>query len=225
VIPVSPGLRFCKLCGQKAILFHSSDTLDSPFYWRCPACGLVFLDPTFYPSGKAARERYLFHDNSLTSPGYAAFLERFIETCILPFVPVSGHVLDFGSGPQRPPLISSLLSHRGYVCDSYDPIFAPSRTWRKKSYACILLHEVAEHLSHPKETFITLSKRLVPGGILAVRTRFPPSTEKEFASWWYKMDFTHLAFYPPESLELFLSRLGFQSILCQRPDSMVFKAP
>ncbi|MDX9827748.1 MAG: class I SAM-dependent methyltransferase [Spirochaetia bacterium] len=216
--------RRCRLCVEKAALFYAPEPARLAYYWRCPSCGFIFLDPRFLPSRKAAVERYLLHDNTEESEGYVEYLQHFIETCIVPFAPVDRPVLDFGSGPHNPPVLTKLLAQRGYSCDCYDPLFAPTRAWRAKRYGCILLHEVAEHLPKPRHTFAQLPGLLDPGGILAIRTRFPPSESLDFGAWWYRMDSTHIAFYPPEAVEKFLKRLGFRLTISRRPDLLVFTA-
>ena len=214
--------RRCPLCTEKAALFYVPDLVKKPYYWRCPSCGFIFLDPLFLPSKNAAKERYLLHDNTESSRGYGQYLERFVQTCILPFTPYGSPVLDFGSGPQDPSLLSTILSKAGYSCDSYDPLFNPTMAWRRKKYACIILHEVAEHLPHPRNSFVYLVQRLDPGGILAVRTRFPPNDQKDFGAWWYRVDNTHVSFYPPEALVQFARGFGLRLVLQLPPDSLVF---
>ena len=220
--PKGGAPRRCRLCGEKAALFYAQDSAERPYYWRCPACGFIFLDPRFYPSPSAAKERYLLHDNTAASKGYGEYLERFVRTCVLPFAPPGGSVLDFGSGPQNPSLLSSILLKAGYSCDSYDPLFFPARAWRRKKYRCIILHEVAEHLTRPTFSFSLLAQRLEPEGILAVRTRFPPVDRRDFGAWWYRMDITHISFYPPASLQRLAAKLGLSPALTLFPDSLVF---
>ena len=124
-------------------------------------------------------------------------------------------------GPR--PVLSGLLKDLGYACDIYDPAFAKTRLWKKRKYSAVLLHEVAEHLKNPSETFNRLAGLVEPGGILAVRTRFPPSGADDLKSWWYRMDPTHVGFFAPRSLSSFFVRNGFSTLRCIEPDIMVFR--
>ncbi|TXT49267.1 MAG: 2-polyprenyl-3-methyl-5-hydroxy-6-metoxy-1 4-ben zoquinolmethylase [Spirochaetes bacterium] len=72
-------------------------------------------------------------------------------------------------------------------------------------------------------TLDTLVPRLGPGGIFAIRTRFPPQEEARFAAWWYRMDPTHVSFYSPESLGRFLGNRGFDLVARFEPDCLVFR--
>jgi hypothetical protein len=132
--------RRCPLCTEKAALFYVPDLVKKPYYWRCPSCGFIFLDPLFLPSKNAAKERYLLHDNTESSRGYGEYLERFVQTCILPFTPYGSPVLDFGA-------------------------------------------------------------------------------------WWYRIDNTHVSFYPPEALVQFARGFGLRLALQLAPDSLVFNYP
>jgi SAM-dependent methyltransferase len=193
-------------------------------YWRCPDCGFLFLDPRHRPGAIEAKQRYLLHTNGESSAGYRNYLEKFAHACIAPFADPGLPVLDFGSGPNPKPVLPLLLAGLGYACDIYDPLFVPTRRWRQRSYGCIILHEVAEHLADPKKTLASLAKRLAPGGILAIRTRFPPQEEDSFSVWWYRMDPTHVSFYSPESLRGFLGNRGFGLVAHIEPDCLVFKS-
>ena len=170
---------------------------------------------------KEGKNRYLLHQNSHDASGYIEFLNVFIGSAVLPYIAPGSAILDYGSGPR--PVLSGLLKDLGYACDIYDPAFAKTRLWKKRKYSAVLLHEVAEHLKNPSETFSRLASLVEPGGILAVRTRFPPSGADDLKSWWYRMDPTHVGFFAPRSLSSFFGRNGFSTLRCIGPDIMVFR--
>ena len=211
----------CRLCGASAapVVFRSKKS--SRTYASCEACGFIGLAAVHMLTQKEGKNRYLLHRNSHDESGYIEFLNLFIGSAVLPYVAPGGAILDYGSGPR--PILSDLLKNLGYACDIYDPAFAKTRLWKKRKYSAILLHEVAEHLKNPAETLGRLAGLVEPRGILALRTRFPPPAEADFKSWWYRMDPTHIGFFPSRSLESFFGRNGFSTLRCIRPDIMIFK--
>jgi hypothetical protein len=203
----------CRLCASPdALPFRVGDFE----YEDCPRCGYIGLVRRFFPDRATEEARYRLHRNDLAQPDYRAYLSTFIDTALVPYLEIGAAVLDFGSGPE--PALSRLLDERGYRTTSYDPFFAPKASWRHRVWEGIAVHEVAEHLRAPARTFAALAKRLAPGGLIAVRTRFPPPTRAEFAAWWYRRDSTHLGFFRPESFARLACRLGLELLLVSSPD-------
>jgi hypothetical protein len=66
-----------------------------------------------------------------------------------------------------------------------------------------------------------LRERLMPNGILALRTRFLPDDLDGFASWWYRMDPTHISFYRRDGLAALLGSLGLDTMLLEGEDFLV----
>lgn len=197
----------CPLCGAKARPFTALTRKTSRRYYRCEACGFVALAPGARLTKPEEKARYLLHDNDPANQGYRDFVDGFARQAIIPFVAPRAHALDFGSGPR--PLLAPQLAERGYRCDLYDPYFAPTRAWRRRSYDAIALHEVAEHIANPGATLGFLAGRVAPGGVIAIRTRFQPSEPRDFDAWWYRMDPTHISFYTSSCLERFFGERGF----------------
>ncbi len=209
----------CRLCGgTTSSLIAPSLSAVTP-YFRCRVCGYIGLDPACFPSLEEEKKRYLLHKNSAQDSGYTAYLRQFIDTAILPYLVPGSRVLDFGSGPE--PVLSTLLRDSGFDCDSYDPFFMPGDRWRGSSYDAIVLHEVAEHLHDPGKTLLGIIPYLKPGGLIAVRTRFPPAEDGAFLSWWYRMDSTHVGFFTPAGLEKLFAPRGFYTVRCVPPDILV----
>jgi hypothetical protein len=215
-----PALR-CPLCGGRAAPFIAATRKTSRRYYRCESCGFVALAPGQRPTAAAAKARYLLHDNDPEDKGYREFVSAFANRALIPHIAPGARVLDFGSGPR--PLLAPLLSDLGYRCDLYDPLFAKTRAWRKRTYDAIALHEVAEHLAHPGAALDFLARRVAPGGVIAIRTRFLADQWLDFDQWWYRMDPTHLSFYTPVSLERFFAERGFALASLEAPDTIVFR--
>lgn len=211
----------CRLCGAPDSEVRASSGNHKVSYLFCPACGYIGLAPSHFLTEIEEVQRYLLHRNSASDKGYLAYLKCFIEQALAPYVPRGSRVLDFGSGPS-PVLFSELVSV-GFKCKNYDPFFNPGLSWKTKHYHAIVLHEVVEHLRDPRNTLLGLVPLLEPDGILAIRSRFSPSTLDAFHSWWYKMDSTHVGFFTPASLEKLLIPAGFHTVTCIQPDIIVFR--
>jgi hypothetical protein len=218
--PPTRALR-CSLCGGRAAPFIAVTRKTSSRYYRCETCGFIALAPGERPAAAAAKARYLLHDNDPEDKGYREFVSGFVCRAIIPNAAPGARILDFGSGPR--PLLATLLFERGFSCDLYDPNFARTRAWRRRTYDVVVLHEVAEHLANPGVTLAFLAERVAPGGAIAIRTRFPPTRDQDFAQWWYRMDPTHVSFYTPGSLARFFANRGFAHALLEEPDTIVFR--
>jgi hypothetical protein len=208
----------CRLCGRgKARSFR----VEAFEYGECPDCGYVGLVRRFFPSRAEEAARYRLHRNDPVEPGYRAYLGEFVDEALAPFLEPGASILDYGSGPV--PALSLLLGERGFRALPYDPFFATGAAWRGRSWDAIALHEVAEHLRAPGRSLAYLAARLASGGILAVRTRFAPAREDEFAVWWYRRDLTHLGFWRASSFEFLAERLGLDLLAATEPDIAVLR--
>ncbi len=209
----------CRLCGGSTSGMSAPLGPVTASYSRCRDCGYIGLDPARFPSRDEEEQRYLLHRNSPLDSGYVAYLQRFIDIALLPYVDPGAYILDFGSGPS--PVLSSMIQSSGLECDSYDPIFMPGVLWRDAIYDAIVLHEVVEHLHDPGQALPGLIPCLKPGGIIAIRTRFPPVEDGAFLAWWYRMDPTHVGFFTLASLEKLFAPHGFHVTAYMQPDIIV----
>jgi SAM-dependent methyltransferase len=208
----------CRLCTSRDA---ATRIVDGLAYEDCPRCGYIGLARGHWPDRAAEEARYRLHRNDPAEPGYRAYLERFIDDILAPRLAPGSRVLDFGSGPE--PALSILLAKRGFGALPYDPFFAPGSSWRRREWDAIVLHEVAEHLREPRRTMAALARRLAPGGLLALRTRFPPERPEDFAPWWYRRDSTHLGFWRRESFAFLATSLGLELVLAREPDSALLR--
>jgi len=120
-------------------------------------------------------------------------LSRFINESIMPLGSGLNTVLDFGCGPV--PLLADLLQEKKYHTEIYDKYFFSDRKVLSHSYDAIILHEVAEHFRDPKTELSALVPLIRETGYLIISTLQCPESRKEFNSWWYRMDITHLSFF------------------------------
>jgi len=208
----------CRLCGAPASPIVVRSKKSSRTYAKCEACGFIGLAAGHMLTQKEGKDRYLLHQNSHDDSGYLEFLDAFIGSAVLPYIAPGNAILDYGSGPS--PVLSGLLKDLGYTCDIYDPAFARTRLWKKRTIP--VLFTKWRSTSESIETF-SLCGLVESGGILAIRTRFPPSGADDFTLWWYRMDPTHVGFFSPWSLSSFFGRYGFSTLRCIRPDIVIFR--
>ncbi len=209
----------CPLCAQETERLNFPIRGRDRWYHRCGSCGFMYLAPAHHLSAEAEKARYLQHQNS-NDNGYRDYLETFIKAAVLPHLKPGAEILDFGSGPV--PALSNMLNERGFQCYPFDPYFSPDSAWQSRSYDAVMLHEVAEHLADPAAVFTAAGACIRNGGFFIIRTRFLESCA-DFASWWYRMDSTHISFYTEIGMRKIMASQGFLPILFQIPDIAVFR--
>lgn len=195
----------CPLCKSEAEVFY--DDHKSRFY-LCNNCKAVYRDPEQLPGLDHEKERYTLHQNSLEDQGYLRFLSPLIQT-VKNMTAKNKSGLDFGCGHS--PVISELLKKEGYQVDNFDPIFYPELEIVKDRYDFIICSEVIEHFHNPGVEFLKLYEALTAEGKLFCSTCLY-SEQVDFASWYYKNDFTHVFFYQAETLEFIREKFGFSSV-------------
>lgn len=194
----------CPLCGgQEAVLFHTD--VAARRYFDCPICELIFLDPGQRLMLSDEASRYLEHRNDGADAGYVEFLRRLADP-VAGRLPPGAHGLDFGCGPA--PVMSDLLTAKGFPCAAYDPFFLPDDTALAREYDFVTCSEVVEHLHDPGATFALLGGLLSRGGLLGVMTRFY-GHEAPFESWWYRRDPTHVCFYAEPTMQWIAAHHGW----------------
>lgn len=175
-------------------------------YFQCDHCRLILLDPQLRPAPEAEQARYDTHDNDPADDRYRAFLDR-VATPLAARLEPAAEGLDYGAGPG--PTLSIMLEERGFIMTDYDPYYAPQAAALERHYDFITCTETAEHFFNPGKEFHRLDRLLKPGGWLGLMTlRRDPA--KEFASWHYLRDPTHVCFYDDETLEWIADHFGWQ---------------
>lgn len=195
-------MESCPLCAGTPRAFLSDGGRD---YLRCGTCSLTFLPPSQHVSTQEERARYSRHRNSSSDPEYRKFLDRLLLPLCERLKP-GGEGLDYGCGPG--PTASVMLRERGFPTTDYDPFFFSDSAALLNRYDFIVATEVFEHLRRPADDLARLDGLLKPGGVLGVMTGVLED-DAAFAAWWYRRDFTHVAFYRPETLRWIADRFGW----------------
>ncbi|SFC99101.1 Methyltransferase domain-containing protein [Thiohalospira halophila DSM 15071] len=208
----------CPLCGGVHLSLFGRDRRRS--YWRCRACELVSVPPDQRPDPAEERAEYDRHENHPDDPGYRRFLGRLFEP-LAERCPPPARGLDFGCGPG--PALAAMGRERGYEMSLYDPLYADEASVLAADYDFITATEVVEHLHDPGRTLECLLRRLRPGGWLGLMTQLVINAER-FATWRYKDDPTHVAFFSRQTLEWLARRhgLGFEAVA---RDAFLFRRP
>lgn len=180
----------CRLCTAHAHPW--TESLHGIAYEWCDTCGAVQRATADLPSPEVELERYREHNNQPDNADYRAYLQRFIDSAIAPYVgnPAVGdaggivgagnaarpqsevpHILDFGSGPF--PVLSEMLRDLGYRVTSYDPFFLPDEkalSYNGPIYDAVVMLEVVEHLHQPGQELDRLVELMKPQARLILRT-------------------------------------------------------
>jgi SAM-dependent methyltransferase len=191
------------LCGAASRAFLRADGRD---YLRCGTCALTFMPPAQHADPARERARYAEHHNSSSDPGYRGFLDRLLSPLCAQLTP-GAEGLDYGCGPG--PAASVMLGERGFPTHNYDLFFYDDEALLSRKYDFVVCTEVLEHLRRPSEDLARLDVLLKPGGLLGVMTGVLED-DAAFAGWWYRNDFTHIAFYRPETLAWIARRFGWE---------------
>ncbi|HQV36693.1 MAG TPA: class I SAM-dependent methyltransferase [Flavobacterium sp.] len=195
----------CPLCNHPSNHFYSQKSRE--FYF-CTKCFSVFLDDKNYISETEERKHYEMHNNDVNDIRYQSFVSPIVDSILNDFKKTDKG-LDFGSGTG--PVITKMLRDNDYDIQEYDPFFADNSETLKQKYDYIACCEVIEHFHHPKKEFELLFNLLKPGGKLYCKTDLFTEV-KNFDSWGYKNDPTHVFFYHQKSILWIQKNIGFTSV-------------
>ena len=193
----------CPLCNSMSEMFYE----DTQRYCRCPKCRAIFVIKEDLPKSDAEKERYELHDTDTQDSGYRKFVSP-ITTAILRDFTKKDSGLDFGSGTSA--IISVVLREHGYKIKNYDPYFYNHPEYLNESYDYISSCEVIEHFYHPYQEFQRLRAMLKEGGKLYLMTDI--YDERDFGSWYYKNDPTHVFLYTKETFQWIKSHFGLKEL-------------
>ncbi|MHB8835292.1 MAG: class I SAM-dependent methyltransferase [Candidatus Methylomirabilia bacterium] len=189
----------CPLCNNGTTKpFHRDRKRD---YFHCPHCDLVFVPPDFHLAPEKERARYDCHQNSLSDPGYRAFLNRLFKPLKERLRP-GARGLDFGCG--RTPTLSVLFAEAGYACADYDRHYANDPAVLEKKYDFLACSETMEHFTRPREEFERFLRLVKPGGWLGIMTQLRDEAPP-FEKWFYKDDATHVCFFSRRTFQALAS--------------------
>ena len=194
----------CPLCSSPSSHFYTDKHRE--FYF-CTNCFSVFLDDKNYVSEIDEQNHYELHNNDVNDPGYQQFVSPIVEAVKKDFTR-KHKGLDFGCGTG--PVITKMLRDEGFSIVEYDPFFANHKEVLNQKYDYIACCEVIEHFHHPYKEFKKLFDLLLLGGKLYCKTDFFSET-RNFDTWYYKNDPTHVFFYHPKTMEWITKNIGFSS--------------
>lgn len=195
----------CPLCGHPDTR-PIAGRPDGREYRLCPVCALLHVPARFHISPDAEAARYRLHRNDKGDEGYVRFLGQLADP-LCRFLDAGSRGIDYGSGPEG--VLAGILRGRGFICDTYDPVFDPGVPAPPYDFAACA--EVFEHFRNPGEEIMRLPALLRPGGVLGVMTGFRPPDSTP-AQWHYTSDPTHVAFYTLETFAWIAAQIGFRLV-------------
>jgi SAM-dependent methyltransferase len=215
---IAAGMRCCRVCRDGPVVDFA--ILDHRRYERCSRCLATLVAVEDLPEPDAERHHYLRHENDVDDPGYRRFASRLVEP-LAARLSSGAHGLDYGCGTG--PVAAAMLGERGLAVELFDPFFAPNEAVLERTYDFVFCSEVIEHFHGPAEEFDRLAGLLDKDGLLAVMTCFQTDDER-FATWHYRRDSTHVAFYREETLRCVAGQRGWT---CEFParNVAIFRAP
>ena len=195
----------CPLCGASSNNFYTQGQRE---FLQCSLCLSVFTHPKDYLTPEAEQAHYLCHNNDPEDVRYQNFVSPVTNAILADFKP-HHKGLDFGSGTGSP--ILKVLRDNSYDVVEFDLYFHNKPEVLQQPYNYIACSETAEHFKDPYAEFKQLRNLLNPGGKLYVMTdRFNPA--RDFDTWFYKTDPTHVFLYHKKAFEYIREEFGFKSL-------------
>ena len=200
---ISPN---CPLCQSKSTLF-----CDKPkhLFYKCNNCEGIFRPKHTFLTAEAEKEHYEKHNNDIFDERYQAFVSPIVDAVLHDFSPETKG-LDFGSGTG--PVITKMLTDKGFQVQNYDLFFANEPSLLDEKYNYVSCCEVMEHFHQPYKEFELLKSLLLPKGKLYCKTEIF-NNQKPFENWYYKDDFTHVFIYQTKTLEWIKSEFSFSNLI------------
>lgn len=195
----------CPLCRGKSSHYHTQRQRE---FLQCSVCLSVFTHPDHYLTPQEEQAHYECHINNPEDLRYQNFLSPVINAVLHDYKP-SDKGLDFGAGTGSP--IVKVLSDNSYTICQYDLFFHNDTEKLTHSYNYITCTEVAEHFKQPFTEFSLLKKMLLPKGKLYMMTELFDEN-RDFASWYYKTDPTHVFLYHAKAFDWIKENIGFKKI-------------
>jgi len=204
----------CPLCFNESSLFDSNT-------FSCSNCSLIFKDSILHLSSDEEFIRYGHHQNSSDDQGYLDFLNKLLMP-LKTFLPSDFVGIDFGCGPG--PTLSSLLEECGGEVSFYDPHFYPdAQTLIPDFYDVVTCTEVVEHFKNPSHDWEILMGLAKEGGLIAIMTQIFNKNLKDYSTWWYKNDPTHVVFYQKESIYYISEKYACDLVYFDEKSVAIFK--
>jgi 2-polyprenyl-6-hydroxyphenyl methylase/3-demethylubiquinone-9 3-methyltransferase len=182
------------------------------YYYRCPACQLIFTTALDRFSRDDLLEHIYNADYLLVDPEYAEFRPRDNAVRIQRLLPAArpARLLDYGGGNG---LFAECMRGAGFPHVAiYDPLVAEYAARPEGSFDCITCLEVAEHSPDPAATFRELSDLLCDPGLIVLSTLVQPADiDRHGVNWWYLGPRNgHISLYSRASLAKLAGPLGLR---------------
>ena len=218
----APRIRSCKICQNQALLYGAIDFLNRKekhgfereaysghliFYNRCLNCHFIFTSSFDHWTEEEFKTHIYNADYRLWEKDKITarndFAIQWISDC---FAPVKNEIsiLDFGSGSGR---VGHELRHRGFLDTTlYDPYFGDDTSLPEKQFDVIVMLDVVEHFTQPRESLSMVTSRLKPKGVILQTTTLPPSDfELRGLYWWHILPrIGRVSIFSKKSLEIFV---------------------
>ena len=199
----------CPLCSGNSTHYH---TFRQRVFLQCAFCLSVFTHPDHYLSPAEEQAHYECHVNNPDDLRYQKFVSP-ITNSILKDFGTTDKGLDFGSGTGSP--IVKVLGDNSYDISQYDLYFHNDTEKLNQKYNYIACSEVAEHFKEPHKEFSLLRNLLLPDGKLYLMTEMFDEN-RDFESWYYKTDPTHVFLYHAKAFEWIKENFGFKNVIIDK---------
>ncbi len=164
-------------------------------YYLCNKCG--YLMKVNLPSSSEELNRYNKH---ICDNRYIEYMKSIYEQ-IKEYL-YGNKILDYGCGKIH--ALSNILNDNGYSSSYYDLYYFNNPIYDK--YDSIVLIEVFEHISNPKNLLLNLKKYLNNKGRIIIKTVVVPKNPINF---WYLRDITHVSFISVKGMKILGDLCGF----------------
>jgi 2-polyprenyl-3-methyl-5-hydroxy-6-metoxy-1,4-benzoquinol methylase len=234
----------CPFCNARSYFRFRAKDLNSriteePFdYYRCLACGLVYLSSIPVDLAKYYRLNYIAYDIPASLEQLEAKAEdvRFRLDMVLQYVSQKGRLLEIGPSYGG---FAFLAKRAGFSIDAVEMDSECCRFLKDivgvnticadnvgkaleglGQYDVIALWHVIEHLVEPWKVLDALTEHLLPNGIIVISTPNPDSFQfKLFGRSWVHLDAPrHVLLLPAEWLICFLEKRGVHKVMLTTTD-------
>ena len=114
------------------------------------------------------------------------------------------------------------MNGRGVRCASHDPLYGILADKVGEQFDIIVACEVFEHLRDIQKEISLISRLLEPDGFLYVHAQLYDDV-KDFPSWWYIKDLTHINFYCEKTMQKVGEMMGKKIYSTNLKDTVIFQ--
>lgn len=195
----------CPLCSGTSYHYHNHGQRE---FLQCSLCLSVFLHSKNYLTPEQEKAHYLCHNNNPDDAGYRKFVSPVTNSILADFT-ATDKGLDFGSGTGSP--VVKVLEENRYDIRQYDLFFHNDLQKLQRQYHYVSSTETIEHFKAPYTEFELLRSLLLPNGKLYLMTD-PFDEERDFETWSYKNDHTHVFLYHQKAFEWIKNEFEFKNL-------------